>query len=107
MVGMNIFGRTNDGKWIPQYMNFSISERSPNKDFKIQRNILEDTVFFYDSTVKILNQISEIYIERMNKDHPCIVTFFGEDEIEFREVSYNEFISGQKGKLIQFPVRRK
>lgn len=107
MVGMNIFGRTNDGKWIPQYMNFSISERSSNKDFKIERNILEDTVFFYDSTVKILNQISEIYIERMDKDHPCIITFFGEDEIEFREVSYNEFISGQKGKLIQSPVRRK
>jgi len=107
MVGMNVFGRTEDGEWIPQYLNFNISKRLSNKDFKIERNILKDTEFFYDSTIKILNQISEIYIERMDKENPCAVPIIGEDGIEFREISYNQFLAGQKGILIQFPIRSK
>lgn len=107
LVGTNVFGRAENGEWIPQYMNFNISDRFPNKDLKIERNILKDTVFFYDSTIKILNKISEAYIERMDKEKPCLVPFVGKDEIEFRELSFTEYMSGQKGKLIQFPVRRK
>ncbi|MDY6932080.1 MAG: hypothetical protein SVJ22_09235 [Halobacteriota archaeon] len=101
MVGMNVFGRTEDEEWIPQYMNFNISERFSDNDFKIERNILSDTEFFYNSTIKTLNQISEIYIERMDEEKPCAVTFIGTDEIEFREISYNQFIAGEKGKSIQ------
>ena len=107
MVGMNVFGRANDGGWIPQYMNFKISDRFSDNDFKIERNILRDTEFFYNSTIKILNQISEIYIERMEKEKTCAVPFFEKDGIEFREISYNQFIAGEKGKLIQSTIRRK
>ncbi len=71
MVGINIFGRTEDGGWVPRYMNFNISDRaSPIEDFKIERNILNDTDFFYVSTIKTLNQISEIYLKIMNKEKP-------------------------------------
>ncbi len=107
MVGMNVFGRADDGEWIPQYMNFNISDRFSDSDFKIKRNILRDTEFFYNSTIKILNQISEIYIERMEKEKTCAVPFFEKDGIEFREISYNQFIAGEKGKLIQSTIRRK
>ena len=107
MVGMNVFGRADDGEWIPQYMNFSISDRLSDNDFKIERNILRDTEFFYNSTIKILNQISEIYIERMDKEKPCVVTIIEEDGIEFREISYNQFMAGKKGKLIQSTIRSK
>ncbi len=107
LVGINVFGLAEDGEWIPQYMNFNISDRFPNKNLKIERNILKDTDFFYGSTIKILNQISEIYIERMDKDKPCSVLLFGKDGIEFRQISYNDFISGQIGKSIQFPIRNK
>lgn len=101
MVGMNVFGRSNDGEWIPQYMNFNISDRSHDYDFIIKRNILGDTDFFYNSTIKLLNQMSEIYIERMEKDKACAVTLVENDGIEFREISYNQFIAGEKGKMIQ------
>lgn len=106
VVGMIIFGRTDEGGWIPQYMNFDIPHTA-DEYFKIERNILKDTDFFYESTIKTLNQISGIYIERIDKEKPCAVTFIGKDEIEFRELSFTEYMSGQKGKLIQFPVRRK
>jgi hypothetical protein len=107
MVGMDVFGRANDGGWIPQYMNFKISARFSDNDFKIERNILRDTEFFYNSTIKILNQISEIYIERMDKEKPCVVTIIEKDGIEFREISYNQFIAGKKGKLIQSTIQSK
>lgn len=107
MVGMNVFGRADNGEWIPQYMNFNISDRSSDNDFKIERNILRDTEFFYNSTIKILNQISEIYIERMDKEKPCVVIIVEKDGIEFREISYNQFIAGKKGKLIQSTIRSK
>ena len=107
MVGMNVFGRTEDEEWVPQYMNFDISDRSPTKDFKIERNILADTEFFYDSTLKILNKIAEVYIERMDKERPCAVPIVGKNEIEFRKMSYTGYISGQKGELIQFPIPKK
>ena len=107
MVGMNVFGRADDGEWIPQYMNFNISDRLSDNDFKIERNILRDAEFFYNSTIKILNQISEIYIEIMDKDKTCAVSFFEKDGIEFREISYNQFIAGEKGKLIQSTIRSK
>jgi hypothetical protein len=107
MVGMNVFGRADDGEWIPQYMNFNISDRLSDNDFKIERNILRDTEFFYNSTIKILNQISEIYIERIEKDKACAVPFFEKDGIEFREISYNQLIAGEKGKLIQSTIRSK
>lgn len=107
MVGMNVFGRADDGEWIPQYMNFNISGRFSDNDFKIERNILRDTEFFNNSTIKILNQISGIYIERMEKEKPCAVPFFEKDGIEFREISYNQFIAGKKGKLIQSTIRSK
>lgn len=107
MVGMNIFERADDGEWIPQYMNFNMSNRLPDFDFIIKRDILRDTEFFYNSTIKILNQISEMYIERMGKDKTCAVTFIQKDGIEFREISYNQFIAGEKGKLIQSTILSK
>jgi hypothetical protein len=107
MVGMNVFGRADNGEWIPQYMNFNISGRFSDADFKIERNILKDAEFFYNSTIKILNQISDIYIERMEKEKTCVVPFFEKDGIEFREISYNQFIAGEKGKLIQSTIRHK
>ena len=105
MVGMNVFEQSDNEEWIPQYMNFSISNRLPDFDFTIKRNILKDADFFYNSTIEILNQISEIYIERMEKDKTCAVTFIEKDGIEFREISYNQFMSGEKGKLIQSTIR--
>lgn len=107
MVGMNVFGRADNGEWIPQYMNFNISGRFSDADFKIERNILKDAEFFYNSTIKILNQISDIYIKRMEKEKTCVVPFFEKDGIEFREISYNQFIAGEKGKLIQSTIRHK
>lgn len=107
MVGMNVFGQADDGEWIPRYVNFNISDRFSGNDFEIKRNILRDTEFFYNSTIKILNQISEIYIEEMEKEKTCAVPFSEKDGIEFREISYNQFIAGEKGKLIQSTIRSK
>ena len=107
MTGMNVFGQADDGELIPQYVNFNISGRFSDNNFKNKRNILRDTEFFYNSTIKILNQISEIYIERMEKEKTCAVSFFEKDGIEFREISYNQLIAGEKGKLIQSTIRSK
>lgn len=107
MVGMNVFGRADDGEWIPEYMNFHMSKRLPGYEFIIKRNILRDTDFFYNSTIEIINKISEVYIEKMEKDKTCAVTFIEKDGIEFREMSYNQFIAGEKGKLIQSTIRSK
>lgn len=61
MVGMNVFGRADDGEWIPEYMNFHMSERLPGYDFIIKRNILRDTDFFiillFKSLIKYLRYI--------------------------------------------------
>lgn len=104
MVGTNVFGEADDGELISEYMNFDMINSLSDNDFKINRNILRDTELFYDSTIKILNQISEIYIERMEKDKTCIVQFIEKDGIEFREISYNQFMAGEKGKLIQSTI---
>lgn len=43
----------------------------------------------------------------MDKEKPCVVTIIEEDGIEFREISYNQFMAGKKGKLIQSTIRSK
>ena len=43
----------------------------------------------------------------MEKDKTCAVTFIEKDGIEFREMSYNQFIAGENGKLIQSTIRSK
>ena len=107
LVGLNVFDRSDDGEWIPLYMNFNISDRFSDNGFKIERNIIMDIEMFYNCTIKILNQISDIYIERMEKEKLCVVPFFEKNGIEFREISFNQFIAGEKGKLIQSTIQSK
>ena len=54
MVGMNVFEQSDNEEWIPQYMNFSISNRLPDFDFTIKRNILKDADFFIILQLKFL-----------------------------------------------------
>lgn len=102
LTGQAVFSRL-DGKIpLPQYLNYNMSNRKlqENCDFRIEKNILESTQVFFDNTMKTLNKIAEIYIERMDKDVPCHIPFFIGDQIEIWALSYNNYVKGEKGKFI-------
>ena len=98
MVGMNVFGQSDNEEFIPQYMNYNLSKRTSDTDFKMERDISKDAENFYNSALKILNKISEVYIEKMEKDQKCMIPYYDESNgiLEFRSISYNQYIGNNK-----------
>lgn len=100
MSGLNIFGRADDGEFIPEYVDFNRSRRNGGDNRIVNRNILIDTEYFYNSTIKIINQICEIYIGQMEKETMCTILFETTDGIEFKKISYNQLIRGEFGERL-------
>ncbi len=105
LAGFRVFGRDESGEPVLEYINYNLSESHvTNNEFKIKRNIVNDVIYFYRNTLEFLDEISQIYIELMDKDVQCAITFPYDDRIEFREISFNEYISGGEGTLVQYPI---
>jgi hypothetical protein len=108
LTGTSVCSREDDGTPRPGYLNYDLSNRNGLKssDFKIKYNILESTEIFYDNMIELLEKISEIYIERMDKDVECHIPILFIDQteefktMEIRALSYNDHIEGKKGKII-------
>lgn len=104
MVGFDVYSKNNTDEWYPQYMNFNIVDRENPIPIEIKWDIIGKTREYYDLTMKSLDQISKCYIERIDKDTPCAVSFITEKGIEIRKISFNQFLSGNYGEVI-FPYK--
>lgn len=102
LAGTNVFGRSGKGELILEYLNYNLSNRNDHSidPFKIEYNILSTVDSFYNATISTLNKIADIYLEKMDKDKKCHVTFIVDGYLEFRELSCNELIQGELGKLM-------
>ncbi|NPE28188.1 hypothetical protein HNV12_09500 [Methanococcoides sp. SA1] len=102
LTGLVVFDRTDDGKPIPKYLNYNISERKKHEsdDPKIEMNISNSVAIFFENTIKFLDKISSIYIERMDKDVPCHITYFKDGEVEIRSITYNDYVAGNDGEYV-------
>jgi len=47
-----------------------------------------------------LNKIANLYLENMDKDKKCQIPFIVDNYFEIRELSCNEFMQGEQGKII-------
>jgi hypothetical protein len=104
LAGFVVFGRSEEGKTIPEYLNYNLSEREKHscEELEIKTNILESTDSFYTSILIFLNCVAKIYIEKMDKDVGCAISLIIDNSLEIRKISYNEFISGGMGTKL-FP----
>lgn len=105
LTGFRVFGRNENGDPVSEYINYNmLGSHGDDNDFKIHRNIVDDVIYFYEKTLEFLNNISRIYIGLMDKDVQCAITVYHGDRIEFRTISFNEYISHGEGTLVQFPI---
>jgi hypothetical protein len=102
LTGANVFGRSEKGELILEYLNYNLSNRNNHSTdpFKIEYDILSTVDSFYNATIITLNKIADIYLENMDKDKKCHITFIIDGYLEIRELSCNELIQGELGKLI-------
>jgi hypothetical protein len=108
LVGFNVYGRDENKNYIPQYMNYNVSDRKSELEFTITRNILEDTITFYDHTFLTLESIAKVYLKYIEKNKSCQLSFTTENQLIVREMSYNQFISNDYGKIVAtFPLGKK
>ena len=102
LTGTNVFGRSGEGEPVLEYLNYNLSDRNDHSidPFKIEYDILSTVDSFYNATISTLNKIADIYLEKMDKDKKCHITFIVDGYLEIRELSCNDLIQGELGKLI-------
>lgn len=108
MAGFSVYSRgIGDEKeeWYVEYMNYDVIDRDNQNPKKILVNVQKKTLDYYYSTINSLDQIASWYIQRMDKDTPCAITIITEKGPEIYKISYNQFISGEKGELL-FPYSK-
>ncbi|BBL63601.1 MAG: hypothetical protein AAGU10_00685 [Methanosarcina mazei] len=102
LTGTNVFGRSEEGEPVLEYLNYNLSDHNDHSmdPFKIEYDILSTVNSFYNATISTLNKIADIYLEKMDKDKKCHITFIVDGYLEIRELSCNELMHGKLGKLI-------
>ena len=67
IVGICVSGKDEENKTRLVYLTYNLSNvKSDDKKAKIVRNIIEDVEFFYQKTMNFLNDISTIYLEKID-----------------------------------------
>lgn len=102
LTGSVVFDKTDDGELIPSYLNYNVSDRNKHEsnNFKIEMNISESVTHFYEHIIRLIENISSIYIERMDKDVPCIIRSFKDGTMELRSITYNGYVAGMDGEFV-------
>jgi hypothetical protein len=107
LVGLNVYARDETKNYIPMYMNYNISDRENRLETTIERNILDDTIKYYESLLQSLELIAGVYLKYIEKDNLCHIPFRTEDQLIIRELSLNQYIEGNLGKIVAtFPLSR-
>lgn len=108
MAGFSVYSRGNGDEkeeWYIEYMNYDVIDRDNQNPKKILVNVKKMTLDYYNSTINSLDQMASCYIQRMDKDTLCAMTILTDKGPEIYKISFNQFISGEKGELV-FPYSK-
>jgi hypothetical protein len=102
LIGDYDIEKTENGRWIFKYQNTNLSHRAllGNKQY-IERNIVEDIKSFKTSLFSVLKKIFNVYLKKVGTDKKAHILKYTADGINIHELSFSEFISGEKGKIVE------
>lgn len=94
MAGIIVFSRDDDGNYISEHLSYNVSGRKEHNRFdsEIKKQIIESSLSYFEKTMNFLDATAEIYIEIMDKDTECAIPFMMNNKIEFRIISYNNYV---------------
>lgn len=102
LIGDYDINKTEKGEWIFKYQNVNLSSRVPHTDISyIERNILKDIEEFYLFLFQTLKKIFLVYLRKTDPNSKGHFLKYTEDGICIHELSFYEYISGEKGKIIE------
>lgn len=102
LIGDYDIQKTKEGEWIFKYENINLSSRTPQieKSYMI-RDILKDVEDLHLFLFLTLKKIFLIYLKEIGSDSKAYILKYTEEGICYHELSFKEFISREKGKIIE------
>jgi hypothetical protein len=102
LIGDYDIEKTENGTWIFKYQNTNLSQRAllGNKQY-IEINIVEDIESFKTSLFLVLKKIFKVYLNKMGSSKKAHILKYTADGINIHELSFSEFIYGEKGKIVE------
>ncbi|AKB21874.1 hypothetical protein [Methanosarcina sp. WH1] len=102
LIGDYEIKKTDNGEWIFKYENVNLSSRMSHTEISyIERNILNDVEEFYMFLFQFLKKIFLVYLKQTGPKSKGHFLKYTEDGICIHELSFYEYISGEKGEIIE------
>jgi hypothetical protein len=98
IVGMCVVDRKEE--IVLKYLTYNLSNIELKEEVKIIRNIIEDVESFYNKTITFLNDVSVIYLNKIDKRTISYICILNDDYLEIREISLDDYLEGKTGKLL-------
>lgn len=99
--GTGVFEYGDDGKPVPVYQSYEISERKENRSgsTKIKFRILPTVQKWRNELLSCIDSIGRAWLEELDDEMACLIPYIYPDRTEFRKISLRDYRAGLEGEV--------